>query len=134
MDNTRFQMIREDLTKDFDDLADVHTKAIGNLFEEFNDDQMLLMLDTKWAMNDNSPNQLEATNAWQQEPKGDTRTSTASQINVKNGPDVPTKNEQDVSTAQERLSAPQPDLVTTPKEEIADPNHTEGILDILNED
>ena len=85
-------------------------------------------------MNDNSLDQPKATDARQQELECDTPTSPTFQIDAENGPDVPTKNEQDVSTAQERLSAPQPDLVTTPKEEIADPNHTEGILDILNED
>ena len=55
MDNTSIQMVREDLTEDFCTLVDTHTKAIERLLNEFNDDQLLLMLDTKRAFNDNAP-------------------------------------------------------------------------------
>ena len=75
MDDNSIQMIREDLTKDFHALADTHTKAIGTLLEEFNDDQMLLMIDTERAMNDNFPNEPEASDARQQELERDTPTS-----------------------------------------------------------
>mgnify|MGYP000064132998 CR=1 FL=1 len=55
MDNTSIQMVREDLTKDFCALSNTHTKTIGRLLEEFNDDQLLLMLDIERAFNDNAP-------------------------------------------------------------------------------
>ena len=78
MDDTSIQMIREDLTEDFHALDDVHTKSIRRLLEEFNDDQMLLMLDTECAMNDNSLDEPRASGAWQQESERDTPTSPVS--------------------------------------------------------
>ena len=53
-------MIREDLTKDLHALANAHTKAIGTLLEEFNDDQMMLMIETEQAFDDNTPKQPNA--------------------------------------------------------------------------
>ena len=38
MDENNIQMVREDLTEDFQALAKTHTIEIGNLLEEFNDD------------------------------------------------------------------------------------------------
>ena len=55
-------MIREDLTEDFHAMAKSHTKEIGRLLE-FNDDHLLLMLDTEWALNDKNPEQTEAVEA-----------------------------------------------------------------------
>ena len=81
-------------------------------------------------MNDNFPDEPEASDARQQEPERDTPTSPVSQINAGNEPD---RNEQDVSAAQERPSTTQPDPATTQKEEMAAPKHIEGILEILNE-
>ena len=47
MDENNINMIREDLTKDLHALANAHTKAIGTLLDEFNDDQMMLMIETE---------------------------------------------------------------------------------------
>ena len=49
MDESNIQVLREDLTDEFQALASTHTTAIGNLLEEFNDDQLLLVLETKFA-------------------------------------------------------------------------------------
>ena len=40
MDENNIQILREDLTEEFHTLAGTHTTAIGNLLEEFNDDQL----------------------------------------------------------------------------------------------
>ena len=61
-------MIREDLTEDFRALADAHTKAVDTLLEEFNDDQMLLMIETEQALNDNALKQLNVAEAGQPHP------------------------------------------------------------------
>ena len=63
MDENNIQILDEDLTEEFQALARTHTMTIKNLLEEFNDDQLLLMLDTEWDFNDNAPHQLEAVQA-----------------------------------------------------------------------
>ena len=50
MDKMSINMIREDLEEDFHALADGHTKAISVLLEEFNDDQMVLLIAAEQAM------------------------------------------------------------------------------------
>ena len=55
-------MVREDLTADFHAMAESHTKAIGRLLE-INDDHLLLMLDTKLALNDITLQQTEVVEA-----------------------------------------------------------------------
>ena len=47
MDENSIQLLREDLTREFHDLARSHTTAIKQFLEEFNDDQMLLRLEAK---------------------------------------------------------------------------------------
>ena len=63
MDDNSIQILREDLTEEFQALARTHTMTIKNLLEEFNDDQLLLMLDTERAFNDTAPDLTEATEA-----------------------------------------------------------------------
>ena len=47
MDENSIQILHEDLTKEFQALDQTHTTAIGNLLEEFNNDQLLLMIETE---------------------------------------------------------------------------------------
>ena len=47
MDENNIQLVREDLAEDFLALAKMHTTEIGNLLEEFNNDQLLLMIETE---------------------------------------------------------------------------------------
>ena len=47
MDENSIQLLREDLTREFHDLARSHTTAIKQLLEDFNDDEMLFRLDAK---------------------------------------------------------------------------------------
>ena len=47
IDENNVQILREDLNKEFQALARTHTTVIGNLLQEFNDDQLLLMLETE---------------------------------------------------------------------------------------
>ena len=47
MDKNSIQMVWEDVTKDFQALAKTHTTTIESLLEEFNNDQLLIMLETK---------------------------------------------------------------------------------------
>ena len=54
MDETSIHVLQEDLTDEFQALASTHTTAIGNLLEEFNDDQLLLVLETKCAFKEAS--------------------------------------------------------------------------------
>ena len=49
MDENSIQVLHEDLTEEFRALASTHTTTIGKLLEEFNDDQLLSMLDTENA-------------------------------------------------------------------------------------
>mgnify|MGYP000364907296 CR=1 FL=1 len=126
MDDNNIQMIREDLTEDFHALADAHTKAIGTLLEEFNDDQMLLMIETEQALNDNAPKQPDAVDERPMKPDSHTPTS----------PIFPSNDEKELATdiSAENTSAPRPDPATIPKDVTAEPNQTEGILHILTED
>ena len=48
MDESSIQVLQEYLTA-FQALASTHTTAIGNLLAEFDDDQLLLMLETERA-------------------------------------------------------------------------------------
>ena len=47
MDENNIQILREDLTEEFHAFAKTHTMTIGHVLEEFNDDQMLLRLDSE---------------------------------------------------------------------------------------
>ena len=47
MNKNSIQVLCEDLTEEFQALARTHTTAIGTLLEEFNDDQLLLTIETK---------------------------------------------------------------------------------------
>ena len=51
MDKTNITMVREDLTEDFHALINGHTKAILELLEEFNDDQIVLRIEAEKALN-----------------------------------------------------------------------------------
>ena len=50
MDKNNIALVREDLEEDFRALANGHTGAITALLEEFNDDQIVLRLDAKKAL------------------------------------------------------------------------------------
>ena len=47
MDKSNIQILREDLTEEFQALAQAHTTAIVTLLEEFNGDQLLHAIETK---------------------------------------------------------------------------------------
>ena len=47
MDENSIQLLREDLTDEFQALAKSHTVKIDQLLEDFNDDQMLFRLEAK---------------------------------------------------------------------------------------
>ena len=49
MDESSIQVLREDLPDECQALESMHTTAIGNFLDEFNDDQLLLVLETKFA-------------------------------------------------------------------------------------
>ena len=72
MDENNIQMIWENLTKDFHASADAHTKVIGTLLEEFNDDQTMLMIEKEQAFNDNSPKQPNAVDKRPMDPDNHT--------------------------------------------------------------
>ena len=126
MDDNSIQMIREDLTKDFHALADTHTKAIGTLLEEFNDDQMLLMIETEQALNENAPQQPAAVEDRPIKPDSHTPTS----------PILQSKDKKELATdiSAKNTNGPRPDPATIPKDVTTEPNQTEGILHILTED
>ena len=84
MDDNIIQMIGEDLIDDFHALAKAHTKAIGTLLEEFNDDQMLLMIEMEQALNDNASKQPDAVDERPRKPDNHTPTSPILQSNDKN--------------------------------------------------
>ena len=52
-------MVQEEFTEDFQALAETHTMAIESLLEEFNDDQLLLMLETERAFHETVPNKTK---------------------------------------------------------------------------
>ena len=126
MDDNNIQMIREDLTEDFHALADAHTKAIGTLLEEFNDDQMLLMIETEQALNENAPQQPAAVEDRPIKPDSHTPTSLRSPSND--------KKELATDNSAKNINAPRPDPATIPKHETTEPNQTEGVLHILTKD
>ena len=47
MDETSIQNLRADLTENYHNLVKSHTAAIEQLLEEFNDDQMMFLLETE---------------------------------------------------------------------------------------
>ena len=57
-ENYSIQMFREDLTEDFQSLASTHTTTIGNILEEFNEEQ-LLMLGTEQALKETTQGQMD---------------------------------------------------------------------------
>ena len=59
MDEYNIQMVQEDLTEDFQALAKTHTMEIGNLLEEFNDDQLLLLIEMEKDFQETLPNKTE---------------------------------------------------------------------------
>ena len=126
MDDTSIQMVREDLTKDFHALADTHTKVIGSLLEEFKDDQLLQTLDIERALNENTRDPPEASEATQREQEHETPTFPTTQSD--------TKDEPKISIEQHLPTAPQPDISPVLKEETMDQSNPEAILEILTED
>ena len=52
-------MVQEDLTEDFQASAKTHTTEIGNLIEEFNDDQLLLLIEMERAFQETIPDKTE---------------------------------------------------------------------------
>ena len=51
MDENSIQILREDLTEKFQALARTHTTAIRNLLKEFNNNQLLLTIETEGYLN-----------------------------------------------------------------------------------
>ena len=126
MDDTSIQMIREDLTEDFHALDDVHTKSIRRLLEEFNDDQMLLMIETEHTFNDNAPTQLDAVNDQQIQSDNHTPSDPTLQSND--------RTELAIEISAKQTNAPRPNPATIPRDDTAETKQAEGILDILPED
>ena len=118
MDKTSISMIREDLKEDFHALADGHTKVISTLLEEFNDDQMMLMIQVEQALNDNAPKQPTPDDKRPTNPNNNT-----SPILQSNEQTEPIPNQLAKESSDPR-----------PKEDTAEPQQAEGILHILTED
>ena len=109
----------------FGSLANTHI-AIETILEEFNDDQLSLMLDTERAFDDNTPNQPEANEATRREHEHETPTSLATLVDTKDKPKI--------SAEQHLPTMSQPDIPSAQKEETMNQHNAEGILGILTED
>ena len=72
----------------------MHTTTIESLLEEFNDDQLLLMLETKWAFTETTPDQTdgaEMETAPRPDQEQEAPTPPATRIDIDHEPDVSAK-------------------------------------------
>ena len=65
MDKNNIKILREDLTAEFQAFTQTHTTVIGNLLEEFNDDQLLLSIETEGYEREHLQAEKEAKTAAQ---------------------------------------------------------------------
>ena len=127
MDENNIQMVWEDLTEDFQALAKIHTTEIGNLLKEFNDDQLLLLIETEQAFEETlsaKAEDNEMKTAPDQEEKAPTPPAT--RLDNEHKPNFLAK--------QNIQPESQPTISIASKEDTTVQTTPKGILDILTKD
>ena len=129
MDENNIQMVWEDLTVDFQALAKMHTTVIESLLKEFNNDQLLHMLETERAFTETVHDQTDkAMIETTPQPNQEQETPTTPAMRTV------TEYEPDFSAEQTLENEPEPAISAAMIEETIVHPTTEGILDILIEE